>query len=83
MMSDELTFYVRDGTGFWKDKDGRIRQRINLDGFTAYYDEEGDWHCENGPARQGGDLDNPEWFIHGKEMSQEEFERYIKMKAFW
>jgi hypothetical protein len=47
------------------------------------FDDEGQYHCIDGPALQYRDC-APRWFIHGKQMpSQKEFERYIKMKAFW
>jgi hypothetical protein len=58
------------------------------EGHTEYYDKEGYFHRLDGPAIED---DNPNsdmryWYFHGKQIecsSQEEFERYLKLKAFW
>lgn len=52
-------------------------------GDESYY-VNGALHRLEGPAVNW--FHNPEWFINGKLInvnSQEEFERYLKLKAFW
>lgn len=40
------------------------------------------FHCETGPVlKMKGQP--PEWYIRGAQISQEEFERRLKLKAFW
>ena len=42
-------------------------------------------HCETGPAFKWC-REEPQWFIHGERINcktQAEFERIMKMKAFW
>jgi hypothetical protein len=68
----------------WLDSKGRVRKKTWDTNSVSYYDEEGRWHRLDGPARQYEGV--KEWFYHGKEIkcqSQEEFEQYLKMKAFW
>jgi len=56
--------------------------------IREYYDEEGRFHRLDGPAI---DDDDPKseihyYYFHGEEIkvsSQKEFEKYLKMKAFW
>ncbi len=43
-------------------------------------------HCETGPAVYNEDLSLQEWYFSGKRIecvSQEEFDKYLKMKMFW
>jgi hypothetical protein len=52
---------------------------------TWYYDTEGRFHRLDGPAveYQNG---TKVWFYHGKHIhvaNQIEYERYLKLKAFW
>lgn len=73
----------------FKDKTGDIRKQV-FDYFTSYY-KRGKFHRINGPARirhanhpvvPGG----LQWWINGERIpvnSQEEFEKYLKLKAFW
>ena len=45
----------------------------------------GELHREDGPAIERGD-DHHDWYYNGKFIncsSQQEFEKYIKLKAFW
>jgi hypothetical protein len=68
----------------WVDDQGRTRKRKWRDGSCCYYDEEGQRHRLDGPARQYDQ--HREWFYHGQEIpctSQQEFERWLKLKAFW
>jgi hypothetical protein len=39
-------------------------------------------HCLNGPAIEMSD-GTKEWWIDGKQYTEEEFNRYLKNKAFW
>jgi len=63
-------------------EDGPAIEDANGD---KYWYQHGQRHREEGPAveRANG---TKEWWIEGKQLntsSQEEFERYIKLKAFW
>jgi hypothetical protein len=88
-IEDENTWQIKpanywDCGKIWIDSKGRIRKKTWGSGSMSYYDEDGRWHRLDGPARQYGDV--KEWFYHGIEIkcqSQEEFEQYLKMKAFW
>ena len=53
------------------------------DGYKAWYHPlTREWHRTNGPARIFPD-GREEWYLDGKYKTQEEFERYLRMKAFW
>jgi len=57
-------------------------------GCTDYYDDDGNLHREDGPARVDSGLCqySDVWYWHGKMLdckTQEEFLQLIKMKAFW
>jgi hypothetical protein len=87
-MEDESTWIElpKDGTIIrWKDSNGFIRKQFFLmSGTTYYYDENLRLHRENGPAAMYVDYDR--WYWHGKYIdceSQKEFDRLIKLKAFW
>jgi hypothetical protein len=71
------------------DETGSVRKQI-LRYFTAYY-KKGEYHRLDGPAKIYHD-DAPFmpglkfWYIDGERVpvdSQKQFERYLKMKAFW
>jgi hypothetical protein len=55
------------------------------DGAKRWYDKSGYLHREDGPAMEY--LDGSKfWYYHGEFLncsSQEEFERLLKVKAFW
>lgn len=60
--------------------------------YIAYYYDTKYWHNISGPARiwKVGHPNYPnghqEWYIMGEQIpvnSQQEFEKYLKMKAFW
>lgn len=43
-------------------------------------------HRIDGPAFDWPSADRQEWFLHGNKVdvkTQEEFERYVQLKAFW
>lgn len=69
----------------WVDANGKVRKmRQILIGVTTYYDENGEWHRADGPARNFSM--RLQWYWHGEHIecqSQHEFERIVKMKAFW
>ena len=88
-------------------------KEVAFNGDIRYYNKNGQYHREDGPAIEWSDgrytawilngknhrVDGPArikvyldgtvdqaWFYHGKKMncsSQEEFERLLKLKAFW
>lgn len=58
-------------------------------GYKAWY-QHGRLHREDGPAQEYRrpiyKQDSNFWYVHGEPInckSQEEFEQYIKLKAFW
>ena len=74
---------------FWWWKNG-VRHRtggpavVLTGGFEAWY-QHGHLHREDGPALIFGNGDAT-WYFHGKLLnakSQEEFEHWKKLKAFW
>jgi hypothetical protein len=56
---------------------------------TQWFDDDEQviyFHREDGPAVLAGPDNIPMWFLNGDRIpvnSQEEFERWIKMRAFW
>lgn len=40
-------------------------------------------HCLDGPAIIDDENGIQEWWIEGKQLTEEEFNKYIKMKTFW
>lgn len=70
----------------WCDESGRlVKAHYFVANFTSYYDEDGDYHRLDGPAHIRSDGKNF-WFYHGREIpcqSQQEFERFLRLKAFW
>jgi hypothetical protein len=53
--------------------------------FETYYYLDNEYHRLDGPARIWSD-GYKEWYYQGKLIkcnSQEEFERYLKLKLFW
>ena len=76
---------VGDGLIKWYDECGIVRKTVftNNSG-TFYYDENAFHHRLDGPAREWPA--GKEWYIHGERIfcsSQKEFERLLKLKAFW
>jgi hypothetical protein len=77
-----------NGSKYWYQNG--LRHRIDgpaierNDGYKAWY-QNGVRHRIDGPARE--DFNGyKEWWFEGKQIncnSQEEFERYIKLKLFW
>ena len=41
-----------------------------------------DFHCLTGPAKIFDNGKNKQWWIEGKQFTEKEFEKYIKLKAF-
>ena len=75
----------------WLDAAGDVRKSLDtIIGYTGYY-KMGKYHRLSGPARIWSKEDpwRPNqklWFFEGnliKVKSQQDFERYLKMKAFW
>jgi hypothetical protein len=71
------------------DDDGSKR-RVWKSGGESYFDNKGEYHRIDGPATTFSyvmhDIGPSKWYIHGKRIncnSQEEFERILKLKAFW
>lgn len=75
-----------DGTKIWYNINGCLMKYYNpLTLYTGYYDDKGKHHRLDGPARIWH-IGAQEWWYHGTKIhckSQEEFERYLKLKAFW
>jgi len=77
------------GTKFWYNNkkelhrdDGPAIEHLN--GYQAWYIHDL-CHREDGPAMIYSNGDQ-EWYIRGKRInvkSQQDFERYLKLKAFW
>jgi len=69
----------------WYEDDALIKCQF-LDGSTYYYMDNGiGRHRIDGPAVEYPD-GYQEWWINNKRISchsQEEFEKFMKMKAFW
>ena len=60
-------------------------KRVDIYGTIRYYDEIGLLHREDGPAIEDSNGDKF-WYINGENINcetQEEFERLLKIKAFW
>jgi hypothetical protein len=58
--------------------------RIEMQNGNQYWFLNGQFHREDGPAID--QKNNKGWCIHGKRVncqSQQEFDRLIKLKAFW
>ena len=80
---------VKIETICWYDNNGILRKEYDFNpdpryNLKQYFDENGDWHRLNGPARIL--YGNGEWWYHGTYItnkSQKEFEKLIKLKAFW
>jgi hypothetical protein len=91
MMDDkQLTMREDDTLGMrttsWYRSDGSLYSRLYLSSGNRYwFDVLGYNHREDGPAIEGGH-GTKEWWYHGKYMgckTQQEFERLIRLKAFW
>ena len=55
------------------------------DGSESWYIN-GELHREDGPALTFADRKDPSWYLNGIRVpcsSQEEFERFLRLKAFW
>lgn len=84
---DELRQSVQDsGAIYWYDVNGLCR-RLTFKQFSDEYyygPHRGERHRINGPAFISSLV--KQWYYHNKRIfcnNQEEFERAIKMKAFW
>jgi hypothetical protein len=77
------------GTKYYHDENGKLHRQNGaaieyVNGSKTWY-RHGLLHREDGPAIDRSD-GYKKWFIYGKEIecsSQKEFERLIKLKAFW
>ena len=86
-MSENIINYL-NGNKFWY-KNGRLHREDGPaveypNGYKEWYFE-GEWHRLDGPAIETSD-GHKEWYYQGKHIecsSQEEFEKIIKLKAFW
>jgi len=71
--------------------DDGTKRRVWKSGAESYFDNKGEYHRIDGPATTfsyfiHNKMGTPKWYIHGNRMdckSQEEFERLLKLKAFW
>ena len=74
-----------------KENNGVVAQMLTHDGTLLYLDKDNRLHRLDGPAKVGltlpGIEPDVEWWYHGIRFirckSQEEFERMLKLKAFW
>lgn len=77
----------------WKDENGETRKSLTkstpLETYAGYY-KNGEYHRLVGPARIWSNkydgIYRQQWFFEGEMInvsSQQEFERFLKMKAFW
>jgi hypothetical protein len=67
--------------GFLHRTDGPAIEQAN---YKAWY-LNGKYHCEDGPAIEWAN-GNKFWYLNGKQIpckTQEEFERLMRLKAFW
>lgn len=87
-IESELTKETSSFFTKWLDKDGQCRKQIflrdNQISFEGYYSSDGQRHRLAGPALIQGS--KKEWWVEGQQIlchSQEEFEQYLKLKAFW
>jgi hypothetical protein len=86
-MRDGLYIYS-DGDKFWY-KDGKFHREDGpaveyIDG-TKYWFINGQYHREDGPAIEHANGDKS-WYLNDKKINcetQEEFERLVRLKAFW
>lgn len=86
---DKYLTILEDGTKIWKSLDGKYHQEdgpaIEEASGDKYWFINGSLHRLDGPASEFAD-GSKEWFINNQQIpvkSQEEFERYLKLKAFW
>lgn len=88
MQEKPVCKYLPDGSRIWK-----LNNKLHREDGPAIEDPNGDkyWfingqcHREDGPASEFGD-GGKDWFWHDRYIpvkSQEEFKRYLKLKAFW
>ena len=73
------------GTKFWRAGNGFIDKIEYTDGVKCWLCN-GKYHREDGPAYEGLDPSWNEWWYNGTRIyvsSQEEFERALKLKAYW
>jgi hypothetical protein len=57
----------------------KITKDIDYYGTICYYNEQGQWHREDGPAVEWSDGDKY-WYINDKEYSEQEFNNLILKK---
>jgi hypothetical protein len=50
--------------------------------FGTYYLLNGQWHREDGPAAEYAN-GTKYWYLQGKEYTEEEYWRLVKLKALW
>lgn len=80
----EVINKARDWITYKNKKTGLIREDYSY-GLVAYYDENRMYHRLDGPAEIWSGK-KCLWHYHGKHIncsSQEEFERLLRLKAFW
>ena len=86
-MEEEWIFGVEiDGATLWYNKDATRRKITEKNSNRVlYFDAKMGLHREDGPARILKD-GTPEWWYHDTQIhcsSQEEFERFLKLKIYW
>jgi hypothetical protein len=72
----EINIFYEDGTSF---------ARYYFIDLNCWYDSNGNYHREDGPAVEYS-CGKCKWFLHGQELSctdSQSFESLMKMKAFW
>jgi hypothetical protein len=68
-----------------RDKDGTFKETYKSTQISMLYDSDTGVsvkHSSMGPAVQKAD-GTKEWWIEGKQLTEEKFNKYLKMKAFW
>jgi hypothetical protein len=90
-MNEPIHKVLSDGTQIWY-LGGDIVRHHRIDGPAIIFPsgrkcwiQYGRKHREDGPAIED-DVAGPEWWVQGKGIpvkTQQEFEQYMRMKAFW
>jgi hypothetical protein len=59
-------------------------QIVSTSNYRYVFDDRGRLHCENGHAVVYGDGIEGEYWLNGEKIGgKEEWERLVKLKAFW
>lgn len=82
IIADLGIFWYKKGTRIMHRTDGPALEYIN---GTKFWYQEGKFHRDDGPAVEFYD-GTKEWWYHGKRIrcsTNQEFQRLLKLKAFW